>query len=421
MALSPQFLDELRARTDLPALIGRKVKLEKAGREFKGLCPFHSEKTPSFTVSEEKAFYHCFSCGAHGDAIRWLTDSQGLPFIDAVKELAADAGMEVPAPSPEAAARETALLDVAGVLEKAAAWYAGALVDEKKGRAALEERGVSPASIEKFGIGFAPKARTVSSCGVPPETLEAAGLLVKGEGRMEGLWRDRFRQRLMIPIHDARGRMVGFAGRIVGDGDPKYLNNPDSPHFDKGRILFNLHRATPAARAARRLIIVEGQFDAIALDQVGIAEVVGPGGTALTEHQLERAWRVAHCPVLLFDGDVAGRKAALKACERALPLVGPGKALKVALLPAGEDPDSLARSGGAEAIEAAIGAAVSMADWLWTVAEHQADKSSPEGRAALWDRLQRMAAVVKDVETRNQYRGEWRRRFDACFPRYPPV
>jgi DNA primase len=420
VALSPQFLDELRARTDLVALIGRSLKLERAGREHKACCPFHQEQTPSFTIVEEKGFYHCFGCGAHGDAIRWLTDAGGLSFIDAVKQLAADAGMEVPAPSPEAAAHERNAIDMADVLAKAASWYREQLGEANKAKAALEARGLSPGTIERFEIGFAPAGRTVSSCGVAPELLEAAGLLIKGSGRMEGLWLDRFRGRIMIPIRDPRGRMAGFAGRIVGDGEPKYLNNPDSRHFDKGRILFNLHRAAPAARAARRLIIVEGQFDAIALDQAGIAETVAPGGTALTEHQLERAWRVAHCPILLMDGDAAGRKAALRACERALPLVGPGKALKVALLPAGEDPDSLARSGGAEAIEAAIGAAMPMAEWLWQTADAAADHASPEGRAALWERLKRMAGAVTDRETRDQYRGEWRRRFDARHPPLPP-
>jgi DNA primase catalytic core len=257
-------------------------------------------------------------------------------------------------------------MSAAAVLDQAAHWYAKQLASAADVRAAIEARGISAASIDKFDLGFAPPRTGVAACGVAPEALEAAGLLMPDEGR--GGWRDRFRSRVMIPVHDARGRIVGFAGRIHGQhgGDPpKYINSPDSPHFDKGDLLFNLHRAAPAARSARRLIMVEGQLDVIALDQVGIAETVAPMGTAVTDRQLERAWRATHCPVLLFDGDAAGRKAALRAAERAMPHVGPGKSLLVATLPEGEDPDSLARSGGRDAVEAAIAAAKPLNDWLW--------------------------------------------------------
>lgn len=362
MTLSPAWLDELRSRTPLAALIAKSVKLTGRGAEKKGCCPFHHEKTPSFTVSDDKGFYHCFGCGAHGDAIRWMVDQQGLAFMDAIKELAASAGMDVPARSAEAAQRDEQASSAAEVLDRAAAWYAQQLVADAKVREALAERGIGGPEIEKFGIGFAPPRKSVAACGAPPDALVVAGVLIEDQS---GLFRDRFRSRVMIPMHDGRGRIVGFAGRIHGDGDPKYLNNPDSDHFDKGRLLFNLHRAAPAARAARRMIIVEGQFDTIALDQVGIGETVAPGGTALTEQQLERAWRVAHCPVLLFDGDSAGRKAALRAAERAMAHVGPGQSLAIASLPEGEDPDSIARSGGRDAIEALLAAAKPLNEWLW--------------------------------------------------------
>jgi DNA primase len=363
VALSVEWLDSLRSRTTLSALIGKSVKLTKKGGEFAGCCPFHNEKTASFTVSDAKGFYHCFGCGAHGDAIRWLVDAQGMAFMDAVKDLAAAAGMEVPAPTAQAQQRETQVTTAAETLELAAAWFAQQLQSAADVLAGLEARGLTPASISKFQLGFAPPKKGVAGCGAKPDALAAAGLLVTDE--RSGAFRDFFRNRLMIPVHDARGRAVGFAGRIHGDGQPKYINSQDSDHFDKGGLLFNLHRAAPAARAARRLIIVEGQLDTIALDQAGIAEAVAPMGTAVTERQLERAWRVAHCPILLFDGDAAGRKAALRTAERAMPHVGPGKSLAIAQLPDGEDPDSLVRSGGREAIEAAIAAAVPLAEWLF--------------------------------------------------------
>jgi DNA primase catalytic core len=366
VALSVEFLDQLRSRTTLSALIGKQVKLTRKGGEAKGCCPFHHEKTPSFTVSDDKGFYHCFGCGAHGDAIRWLTDGQGMGFIDAVKELAAAAGIDLPAPSPQAQQRDDSIASAASVLDQAAAWYHQQLLADAQVLAALADRGVGTLAIDKFDLGFAPPKRGVAACGVEPEMLEQAGLLVKDE--RSGAFRDRFRSRVMIPIHDARGRAVGFAGRLHGNAGSdvaKYINSPDSPHFDKGDLLFNLHRAAPAARQARRLIIVEGQFDVIGLDAIGIGETVAPMGTAVTEKQLERAWRVANCPVLLFDGDAAGRKAALRAAERAMPHVGPGKSLAIAQLPDGEDPDSLARSGGRDAVEAVIADARPLSDWLF--------------------------------------------------------
>jgi DNA primase len=418
MALSTHFLDELRSRTTLSSLIKRSVKLKKAGNEYKGCCPFHSEKTPSFTVNDDKGFYHCFGCGAHGDAIRWLTDHDGLPFMDAVHQLAAAAGVEVPKRSAAEAERETVREERATILDRATAWFAEQLAGDAKVLAELADRGLSAEAIAKFGLGFAPAKRTVSASGIPPEALEAAGLLIRDD--TTGLWRDRFNRRIMIPIHDHRGRTIGYSGRIFGSGDPKYLNSPESAAFTKGDVLFNLHRAAQAARSARRLLIVEGQFDAIALDSAGIGEVTAPMGTALTERQLERAWRTAECPILLFDGDPAGRKAAMRACERALPHVGPGRSLRIAVLPEGEDPDSLVRSGGREAIEAVLAAAGPPSAWLWESELAAADETSPEGRAALWARLQALATSVRDEETRAQYLSEWRARFDERYPPAPP-
>lgn len=370
MTLTPQWLDELRARTTLSSLIGKSVKLTKKGGEFAGCCPFHHEKTPSFTISDDKGFYHCFGCGAHGDAIRWLVDQGGLQFMDAVRDLAALAGMDVPAPTPQAQQREVQVATAAETLAMAATWYNRELKADGNARETLAGRGIEIDQISKFQLGFAPPKKGVAACGASAAALAAAGLLVEDE--RSGAWRDFFRNRLMIPVHDARGRVVGFAGRIHGEGQPKYINSPESDHFRKGELLFNLHRAAPVARSSRRLVVVEGQLDCIALDSVGIAEAVAPMGTALTEKQLERAWRVAHCPVLLFDGDAAGRKAALRAAERAMAHVGPGASLAIAQLADGEDPDSLARSGGRDAVEAAIAAAVPLAEWLFDTLLDQA-------------------------------------------------
>lgn len=428
MSLSPAFLDELRARTTLSALVGRTVKLSKAGREQKGCCPFHNEKTASFTVNDDKGFYHCFGCGAHGDAIRWMTDSRGLGFIDAVKELADAAGMEMPARSPEQAAREEIRTRAADVLESAAAWYARQLRETPSAAGAMAERGVDAALAARFGLGLAPSRISVAGCGAEVGALEQEGLLIA----VDNGYRDRFRGRFMIPIHDHRGRMVGFGARASrADQDPKYLNSPQSDTFDKGRILYNFHRAATAARQRRRLIIVEGYFDVIGCARAGIEEAVAPMGTAITPVQLERAWSLAHAPVLMLDGDAAGARAAMKACATALPLVGPGKSLAIALLPQGQDPDDMTRPGAqgavdgdvngvvdSGAIEAAIAAAQPLHAFVWDAALGEGDLLTPEGKAGLWARLAALGETIADPETREQYLADWRSRFDAAFP--PP-
>jgi DNA primase len=409
LSLSPQFLDEVRGRTSLSALIGASIKLVRKGSEYKACCPFHNEKTPSFTVNDDKAFGHCFGCGWHGDAIRWLTDYRGLDFIAAVQELATRAGMEMPAPSPAAAQRARAVADASAVLETAEGWYRARLSDAPGAQKVLADRGVTPALAERFGFGFSPGSQSVTACGVALADLAAAGLMVETP---DG-WRDRFRLRIMIPIHDARGRLIAFGGRATNDRqDAKYINSPEGAHFDKGRTLYNLHRAAPMARVAGRLIIVEGYFDVMSLDAIGIGEVVAPMGTALTEAQLERAWRVQGCPILMLDGDKAGRSAALKACMRAMPMLGPDASLNIALLPEGEDPDSLARAQGASAIEVLLTEAVPLSRFVFDALVEAGPIDTPEDRAGLWQRLQALASEIGDDETRAQYLATWRARFD---------
>ena len=423
MTLSPQWLDELRARTVLSALIGRSVKITRAGREWKACCPFHNEKTPSFTINDDKGFYHCFGCGAHGDAIRWMTDQRGLPFMDAVKELAAAAGMDVPAPDPRSAERAEKAHGLRDVTEASARWFRERLMDAEGGdaRSYLEKRGLSRATVEAFNLGFAPDARgrlreVLSEYG--DDLAIEAGMLIlppddAPKNRQEPY--DRFRGRLMIPIRDTRGRTIAFGGRILGAGEPKYLNSPDTPLFDKGRILYNLDRAAAAARAAGRLIIVEGYLDVIALAQAGIAEAVAPLGTALTEAQIELAWRQVSVPLLAFDGDAAGQRAALRAATRALPLLKPGHSLAFITMPAGQDPDDVVRSGGKGAFDRLANAAVPLVDLLWQTALAARRDDTPEARAGVRAQLMQWAETIADRDVAALYRQAFRDRLDDAF------
>jgi DNA primase len=417
MALTPAWLDELRSRTLLSALISKTIKITKAGREYKGCCPFHNEKTPSFYVNDDKGFYHCFGCSAHGDAIRWMTDQRGLPFMDAVKELASVAGMDVPAADPRAtekAERGNALYDV---MTAAADWFVEQLhgIDGAEALDYLKRRGIKEDAIRTFKIGFAPDSRgrlksALSNFG--DDRLIEAGLLISVEEKDPY---DRFRGRLMIPIRDARERVIAFGGRIIGAGEPKYLNSPDTPLFDKGRTLYNLDRAGPESRKTGRVIVVEGYMDVIALAQVGIDDCVAPLGTALTEHQLERLWRLTDTPVLCFDGDSAGQKASIRAIGRALPELAPSRSLRFITLPAGQDPDDMIKAGGRIAMDALLNAPEHLVDRLWRHELNAEPLSTPESRAGLRRRLNEHAQAISDPDVRGQYAQEFRTRFDGAF------
>lgn len=417
MRLSPTFLDELRTRTLLSGLIGRTVKLQRAGREWRACCPFHDERSPSFYVNDDKGFYHCFGCSVHGDAIRWLTEQQGMSFIDAVKELADAAGMTLPAPDPRAVEREEQAAGLHEVMAAAAEWFGGQLASEAgaEARAYLAKRGITPETAATFGIGHAPDSRGALKAALArfgDDLLIEAGLLIKVDDKAPY---DRFRGRLMLPIRDPRGRTIAFGGRILGVGEPKYLNSPETSLFDKGRTLYNLDRAAPVARKASRLIVVEGYMDVIALAQAGIDEVVAPLGTALTETQIERLWRVVDVPLVCLDGDSAGRKAAIRAAERALPLLAPGRSLGFALLPDGRDPDDVVRQGGAGAIEPLLAEPVALVDLLWTHELHAHPLATPEARAGLKARLDARTATIADGEVRRHYQAAVRERIDQQF------
>ena len=422
MTLSPQFLDEVRARTSLSAVIGRNVKLTKAGREYKACCPFHKEKTPSFTVNDEKGFYHCFGCGVHGDAIRYLTDARGLPFMDAVKELAEAAGLEVPAADPRSQQQAERSAGLYEVTEAAQRWFEEQLggIEGGETRVYLEKRGISDSTRKRFGFGYAPDGRGKLRTALKAfgnDKLVEAGLLIQPESEREPY--DRFRGRLTFPIRDRRGRVIAFSARILGAGEPKYLNSPDTPLFDKGRTLFNIDKAAPASREAKRVIVVEGQMDVIALDQAGIGEAVAPLGTALTETQLALLWRLSPSPILCFDGDAPGQKASVRGALRALPHVGPDRSLSFVTMPPGNDPDDLIRSGGRAALDALLEKPEPLVDRLWRHESTAEPLATPEQRAGLRQRLLDHVGTIADPNVRDQYKSELLERFSAL-TRPPP-
>jgi DNA primase len=421
MALSPQWLDELRARVTLSSVIMRTTKLQRAGREWKACCPFHNEKTPSFTVSDEKGFYHCFGCGAHGDVIRWMTDQRGLGFMDAVKELAAEAGMEVPRPDPreaERAERRASLHDVCGAAQE---WFEANLHGDggERAREYLRSRGFTRGTVARFGFGYAPDSK-VAMKGALSEFEESmlidAGLQISVEDKVPY---DRFRDRLMLPIHDARGRVIAFGGRILEnrEGVAKYLNSPDTPLFDKGRTLYNLHRAGPVSRQSGRMIVVEGYMDVIALANAKIEDAVAPLGTALTERQLELLWRMVEVPILCFDGDTAGQRAAMRAISRALPMLQPSRSLAIVRLPAGLDPDDLINQQGAAAMEKLLDEATPLLEALWQFERDAQMLRTPEDKAGLKARLLDHVEAIQHPDIKALYRRELLERFSAfAFP-----
>ncbi|MDE2200751.1 MAG: DNA primase, partial [Rhodospirillales bacterium] len=420
MALPPAFLDELRARTPLPALVGRRVKLARSGRQWKGCCPFHGEKTPSFYVYEDH--FHCFGCGAHGDAISFVMQSQGAGFPEAVEQLAAEAGIEVPKPSPAAAAAEQRRLDLHGVLDAAARAFQRRL-HQREGAAALDYlrgRGLTAETIARFGLGWSGEGRGALAAelgqeGIGADMLAEAGLMrTAEEGRAAA---DFFFNRVMFPIRDRRGRVISFGGRILGDGQPKYVNGPETALFSKRRTLFALDLAREAARANAKVLVVEGYMDVIALHQAGFPGAVAPLGTALTEEQLEELWRLSPMPTLCFDGDAAGGRAAARAAELALPLLAPERSLELVTLPAGEDPDSLLRRLGPAGMAAALAAARPLGAALYDLLR-EGSGDSPEQRAALRRRLVEAAARIGDKALADEYRRALLDRFFAR-PRPP--
>jgi DNA primase len=376
------FIQDLLARVDIVDVVGRDVQLKKAGQNMLGLCPFHGEKSPSFTVSPSKQFYHCFGCGAHGSAIGFLMEHRGLSYVEAIKELAQQSGMQVPESSErgrEGAGKLTALSEL---LKKAADFYRGQLKDSPAAIKYLKGRGLTGHSAARFSLGYAPDAwqpLRAAFDGYDDPRLVEAGLVIADEGKRY----DRFRGRIMFPIRNSRGQVIGFGARILGAGEPKYLNSPETPLYHKGQELYGLHEARESIRQSGRAIVCEGYLDVIQLAQAGFGEAVAALGTAVTSAHVGTLMRSTDHVVFAFDGDAAGRKAARRALEATLPVIADTKRASFLLLPEGEDPDSIARQGGAAAFERELARALPLSRFFIECLAWGRSLASPEDRAAI--------------------------------------
>ena len=418
MAFPPGFLDELRARLSLSDIVGRKMSLKRrSGAEYAGLCPFHNEKTPSFTVNDKKGFFYCFGCHEKGSAIDFVMKTEGLSFPETVEKLAREVNLPVPVATPAERERADRASTLQQVVEMAAVWFQKQLrlPAGRQGLDYLRGRGLSDAVIDDFRLGFAPDSRdgviaALKRENVPIEKIVEAGLAIQPDDGREPY--DRFRGRVMFVINDRRGRAIAFGGRVMGTGEPKYLNSPETPLFHKGANLYCLDRARQAVTKDQPVIVAEGYMDVIALHGAGFTGAVAPLGTALTEGQLGELWKLADEPYLCFDGDNAGRRAASRAAERALPLLRPGKSLRFLTLPAGEDPDSLIRTRGADAVRRILDLARPLSDMVWELEIEGKPADTPERRASLQRSVEQRVAEIADPMVREYYRTEMRNRLN---------
>jgi DNA primase len=430
MRFSPQFLDELRARLPVSEVVGRRVKLRKAGREWKGLSPFNKEKTPSFFVNDQKAMWFDFSSGKNGNIFDFVMATEGVSFPEAVERLAGQAGVPLPVMTREAQEHEERRKTLHDIVELAAKFFEANLASRSgaRGRGYFADRGITAATQLKFRLGYAGGEQYalkehLGALKISADDMVEAGLLVAGEDIAVPY--DRFRDRVMFPISDWRGRVVAFGGRALDKDVPaKYLNSPETPLFHKGATLYNIAAARTAAHNAGksgeenfagRVIAVEGYIDVIAMVTAGYEATVAPLGTALTADQLALMWRMADEPILCFDGDDAGRRAAYRALDLALPLIKPGKSLKLAALPDGQDPDDLVRSGGRDAVEDVLNAARPLADMLWARESEAGSLQTPERRAALEARLAEVMSTIADETVRRYYRADFAQRLRRLF------
>jgi DNA primase len=421
MRFPPSILDDIRQRLPVSAVVGRRVKLTKAGREWKGLSPFNAERTPSFFVNDQKGQFFDFSSGKNGDIFRFVMETEGLSFPEAVERLAGEAGVALPTVSAESVAIEEKRKGLHEVMELAAAFFE-AQIRAPVGEAARRYcvgRGLQGAVAAEFRIGYAPPERFalrdhLASKGVSAEQMIDTGLLVHGEEIAVPY--DRFRDRVMFPIQDGRGRVIAFGGRALqADVPAKYLNSPETVLFHKGGGVYNHHRARKAAHDAGTVIAVEGYVDVIAMHRAGLAHAVAPLGTALTEEQVALLWRMAPEPILCFDGDKAGRRAAFRAIDVVLPLLSAGKTVRFCFLPGGQDPDDLLRSAGPEALKAAVAQPQSLVDTLWLREFERQPLDTPERRADFERRLKDLASGIGDETIRKYYRADIEERLRALF------
>ena len=434
MSIPPRFLDEIRNRLTLSEIIGRRISVQRSGREFKACCPFHNEKTPSFTINDDKQFYHCFGCGAHGDVIGFVMQHDNVSFIDAVETLASEAGLQMPKPDPKAVEKAEKVKDLYDLMDKAASWMQDQISANQNADVLeyLEGRGIDETIRENFRIGYTPAdgqalRKHLNAQGFSDTQMREVGLLKDtSHGAEPYIF---FRDRVMFPVCDRRGRVVAFGGRILPESlrpqsnsdfkPPKYINTADTILFDKGRMLYAESIARQAAREGHTLIVTEGYMDVIACNKSGFKGAVAPMGTALTEDQIVSLWSMMvdeqKIPVLCFDGDNAGRRAASRACERLLPLLQPGKSARFAFLPEGEDPDSLLRSSGAVGLRGVLSASLSLFDFLWFTHTAGRDLDMPEARAGLSKVLHKQVSIIADPEVQKHYRELVRTRVSEKF------
>jgi DNA primase len=416
MAFSAHFLDEVRNKTGLVELVGTRVRLIKKGREYHGLCPFHNEKTPSFTINEDKGFYHCFGCGEHGSVFDFVMKTNNMSFPESVEHLAREVGLEIPVETPEERQRQIRAKNLFEVIEAATVHYETVLY-KPEGKVALNylfNRGISEASIKHFRIGFSSNSHNSVKTnlvreGISDQLMIEAGLLIQPDDSSRPSF-DRFRGRVMFPITDRQGRVIAFGGRVLGEGEPKYLNSPETALFHKGDSLYALPQAVEAARDTKTILVTEGYTDVIALHQAGFRHAVAPLGTALTENQMQLLWKVVSEPILCFDGDNAGKKAARRAAERAMPLLKPEKSLKFISLPDGEDPDSLIKTRGIKGIAEVIEEAVHLFEVIWRFNTFGCRLETPEDRAGLENRLTEVAKTIKDQTVQRYYLNNFKNR-----------
>jgi DNA primase len=416
MSVPPEFIEDLRQRVPLSDLIGKRVKLVRKGRRFSGLCPFHSEKTPSFSVVDDQGFYHCFGCGAHGDAISFLRETDGLDFMEAVERLAGMAGLAVPRSTPEDPQRTRQRKAALDILEETTRVFQAALQrnDGQGGATYLQRRGLTEAVISTYRLGYAPRSglRTaLAARGFSDEDMLAAGVIRRSE--RDGELFDYFRDRVMFPIEDRQGRVIAFGARALGDAQPKYLNSGEGPTFSKKNVLYGWVQAREGLRRNLPLVVAEGYMDVIAIQKSGVATAVAPLGTALTEEQIGLLWKLHDEPVLCFDGDAAGQRAQARALERLLPQLQPGKSARLAVLPAGQDPDDLLQSEGGDGLLKVLSAARSMIDSLWTITAEQRDLRQPEQRAQFWQAVRDQVRQIGHGQVRGAFSDEIEARIAA--------
>jgi DNA primase len=416
MAVPPEFIEDLRQRVPLSDVVGRRVKLISKGRRHSGLCPFHAEKTPSFSVVDDDGFYHCFGCGVHGDAISFLREMDGLDFMEAVERLAEMAGLAVPRTVPQDPAASRQRKAAFDILEETTLFFEAALRrdDGRDATRYLKQRGLDSAIVKTYRIGYSPRMglrATLKDKGFSDEDMLVAGVIRKSD--RDGSLYDYFRDRVMFPIENRQGKVIAFGARALGDAQPKYLNSGEGPTFSKKAVLYGWVHAREALRRNLPLVVAEGYMDVIAIHQSGAAAAVAPLGTALTPEQIALLWRLHDEPVLCFDGDAAGQRAQTRALERILPLLEPGRSARLAVLPEGKDPDDLIAASGPEGFRKVIGTARSLIDSLWEQVQAEFDIRQPEARAQFWQAVRGHVRSIGNNQVRSAYGDEIESRIAA--------